>query len=86
MRRTARASINHDALVHNFNRVKQLAPHSRIMAVVKADAYGHGMVQVAKTLQQADGFAVACIKEALALREAEIQQPVSVFQIGRAHV
>ena len=80
MRRTARASINHDALVHNFNRVKQLAPDSRVMAVIKADAYGHGMVQVAKTLQQADGFAVACIKEALALREAEIQQPVSVFQ------
>ena len=80
MRRTARASINHDALVHNFNRVKQLAPHSRIMAVVKADAYGHGMVQAAKTLRQADGFAVACIKEAIALREAEIQQPISVFQ------
>ena len=80
MRRTARASINHDALVHNFNRVKQLAPNSRIMAVIKADAYGHGMIQAAKTLQQADGFAVACIKEAIALREAEIQQPISVFQ------
>ena len=80
MRRTARASINHDALVHNFNRVKQLAPNSRVMAVIKADAYGHGMIQAAKTLQQADGFAVACIKEAIALREAEIQQPISVFQ------
>ncbi|MCW8855293.1 MAG: alanine racemase [Gammaproteobacteria bacterium] len=80
MRRTARASINHDALIHNFNRVKQLAPDSRIMAVIKADAYGHGMIQAAKALQQADGFAVACIKEAVALREAEIQQPVTVFQ------
>lgn len=80
MRRTARAIINHDALVHNFNRVKQLAPKSRAMAVIKADAYGHGMVQTAKTLQQADGFAVACLKEALLLREAEVQQPITVFQ------
>lgn len=80
MRRTARAIINHDALVHNFNRVKQLAPDSRVMAVIKADAYGHGMIQSAKTLHQADGFAVACIREALALREAEVQQPITVFQ------
>ena len=80
MRRTARASINHDALIHNFNRVKQLAPDSRIMAVIKADAYGHGMIQAARALHQADGFAVACIKEAVALREAGILQPISVFQ------
>ncbi|MDH5766704.1 MAG: alanine racemase [Gammaproteobacteria bacterium] len=80
MRRTARAILHPDALVHNFNRVKQLAPQSRIMAVIKADAYGHGMIQTAKTLHMADGFAVACIKEALALREAEVQQPITVFQ------
>ena len=57
MRRRARAIINLDALQHNFQRVRQLAPTSQVMAVIKANAYGHGMVPVAQALPEADGFA-----------------------------
>ena len=80
MRRSAEALIDFDALKHNFQRVKQRAPDSKVMAVIKADAYGHGMLQCAKALQHADGFAVANIVEAIALREAGIQQSITVFQ------
>ncbi|MDQ1363438.1 MAG: alanine racemase [Pseudomonadota bacterium] len=80
MIRQAQASIDYPALAHNFQRVRQLAPHSRIMAVIKADAYGHGMVGVAKHLPQADAFAVACLAEATALRQAGITQPITVLQ------
>ena len=82
MRRNARAIIDFEALIHNYQLVKQLAPGSKVMAVIKADAYGHGMVKVAKALSKAgvDGFAVACLDEAVALREAGIQQVITVFQ------
>ena len=80
MIRQAQASINYSALGHNFQRVRQLAPNSRIMAVIKADAYGHGMLGVAKHLPQADAFAVACLSEAVALRQAGITQPITVLQ------
>jgi alanine racemase len=80
MRRSAEALINFDALKHNFQRVKHFAPDSKIMAVIKADAYGHGMLQCANALDQADGFAVAYISEAIELRNAGIQQPITVFQ------
>lgn len=82
MRRNARAIIDLEALSHNYQRVRQLAPQSKVMAVIKADAYGHGMVQVAKSLSKAgvDGFAVACLTEAMALREAGIEESITVFQ------
>lgn len=80
MIRQARASIDYSALGHNFQRVRQLAPNSRIMAVIKADAYGHGMLGVARHLPQADAFAVASLPEALALRDAGITQPITVLQ------
>jgi len=80
MRRSAEALIDFNALKHNFQRVKQFAPNSKVMAVIKADAYGHGMLQCAKALHDADGFAVAAISEAIALRESGIQQPITVFQ------
>ena len=80
MRRAARAQIDLQALKYNFQRVKQLAPHSQRMAVIKSDAYGHGMLQCAQALSDADAFAVAHIDEAIALREAGIIQPITVFQ------
>lgn len=80
MNRQARAVIDFAALQHNFQRVKQLAPSSRIMAVIKADAYGHGMLQVAQALHQADAFAVAQLAEARTLRDAGIDKPLLVFQ------
>ncbi len=58
------------ALKHNLSRVREFAPGCRVLAVIKANAYGHGLLTVAEALAAADGFAVARIEEALALREA----------------
>ena len=73
-------TIDHAALRHNLDRVRHAAPHSAIWAVIKADAYGHGMERVAATLHSADGFAVARLDEALCLRAVGITKPVLVLE------
>lgn len=73
--------IDLDAIRHNAALARQCQPHSRLFAVVKADAYGHGAVAVARALVGiADGFAVVSIGEALQLREAGIVAPVLVMR------
>lgn len=66
--RPAKAYINLAALRHNLQIAKKLAPDSKILAVIKANGYGHGISRVAQQLSAADGFGVACIDEALHLR------------------
>lgn len=68
MSRQAEALIHTDALRHNLARVRESAPNSQVYAALKADGYGHGAVQVAQALDQADGFALASLEEALQLR------------------
>jgi len=68
------------ALRHNFQQVRQLAPRSKILAMVKANAYGHGIVEVAKALHEADGLGVACLEEALILRTAGIKQTIVLME------
>ena len=63
-----RAVIDTAALRHNLNRVREIAPGSRVLAVLKANAYGHGMLAAAAALGGADGFAVARLPEAVMLR------------------
>ena len=65
MSRPARVVISLSALRHNFSRIRTLATDSKIMAIVKADAYGHGIARIAKSLEHADAFGVACLEEAL---------------------
>ena len=78
--RPARALIDLAALRHNYQLARELSG-ARALAVVKADAYGHGAVRCAQALQaQADGFAVACIEEALQLREAGIAAPILLLE------
>jgi len=79
-KRSATISINFSALQHNFQQVKKLATGSKIMPVIKANAYGHGLLQAADCLTDADGFAVAQLDEAIALREHGIEKPITVFQ------
>ncbi len=79
MNRHPRAVIDLEALRHNFRYLKQTAGDNRLIAVLKADAYGHGAVEVARTLEQADAFAVAAVGEAIALREAGIRQKILVL-------
>jgi alanine racemase len=80
--RPTRAEIRLGALRRNFARARELAgPGVAVMAVVKAEAYGHGMIRVARELlaEGADCLGVALIEEAIALREAGIGAPVLVF-------
>ena len=72
----ARALIRLGALNHNLNVIKQRAPGASIMAVVKANAYGHGLTVVAGALHSADSLAVARLPEAFSLREAGISSPL----------
>ncbi|MEE8059753.1 MAG: alanine racemase [Pseudomonadales bacterium] len=76
MPHTTKAIINLAAIRHNLSIVKQLAPHSKVMAVIKADAYGHGLIEIAQTLADAEGLAVARLEEALLLRGENIEQRI----------
>lgn len=70
------ARISLAAVQHNLRRAKQLAPHAKVMAVVKANAYGHGDLTVAAALKnEADMFAVARFEEAQKLRAGGISHP-----------
>ena len=80
MTRPLRAGIKLSALRHNLNRVRMAAPTSRVMAVVKANGYGHGLERVAAALGDADGFGVACLEEAVRLRDAGVRQPVTLLE------
>lgn len=78
--RPARALIDLQALRHNYRLARRLGG-GRALAVVKADAYGHGAVTCARALAgEADGFAVAAIEEAVELREAGIEQPILLLE------
>lgn len=74
------AHIDLSALEHNLQRVRQAAPGSRVMAMLKANAYGHGMLMVANTLAEADSFGVARVGEGVQLREAGITKPIVVLE------
>ena len=72
----ARALIRLGALRHNLEVLRSVAPGARVMAVIKANAYGHGLVPVARHLETADSLAVARLPEAQLLRESGIDKPV----------
>ncbi len=58
-------TIKPAAITHNLNQVKKLAPNSKVLAMVKSNAYGHGVAAVLPALHQADGIGVATLTEAL---------------------
>ncbi|WP_205289405.1 alanine racemase [Lysobacter sp. TY2-98] len=76
MARPTSATIHVDALRHNLGQIRARAPNSRVMAVVKADGYGHGLERVARALAGADAFGVAALSDAERLRAAGISQPI----------
>lgn len=79
--KAATAVIHRRALRHNLQRVREIASHSRIIAVVKANAYGHGLLETAHTVKDlADSFGVARISEAIALRENGISNPILLLE------
>lgn len=78
--RPAWAAINLAALRHNLNEVRKQAGQARVLAILKANAYGHGLVRIAQALDGADAFGVARIDEALALRKAGIVKPIVLLE------
>ena len=79
MSRTALATIHLGALRRNLARVRELAGNAKVMAVVKADGYGHGLERVARALADADAFGVAALGDGLRLRAAGIAKRVVVL-------
>ena len=75
-----RAVVDAAALRHNLRQARRVAPDSRVMAVIKANAYGHGLVPAAKALAEADGFAVARLGEGLALRAAGLTNRILLLE------
>ena len=81
MSRPAKIIIDLAAIQANCRLAHTLAPHSKTVAVVKADAYGHGAVEVTKALEtQVDMFTVSCLEEALVLRENGLKKPILLLE------
>ena len=76
----ALACIHTDALRHNLEQVKVFAPDAKVLAVVKADAYGHNLDIIAGTLLEADAYAVGTIEEAEQLSAINISLPIVILQ------
>lgn len=80
MTRPLRAEISLSALRHNYALAKTAAPRSKIFAVIKANAYGHGFKRVAAALHDADGFATLELDAAVQLRDAKIESPILLLE------
>ena len=80
MPRPIRATISSAAFAHNLAIARQHAGGAKIWAVVKANAYGHGLLRSAKALRDADGFALLDFDDALRLREAGNEKPILMLE------
>lgn len=81
MSRPARALLDAGALKHNLQQVRLHAKRARVMAIVKANGYGHGLAWVAWTLgESADAFGVSSIEEGMQLREAGVTRPICLLE------
>lgn len=76
----AYAVFNSDAVQHNLSKVRSCAPNAKIMAVIKANGYGHGLLRIAAALQQVDAFAVARVDEGIQLRKAGFNNRIAVLE------
>jgi alanine racemase len=81
MSRPTSITVDLAAIRANLRTVKQLAPESNILAVVKANAYGHGAVPVAKSIEAyVDKLTVSCVEEATELRQEGISKPIVLLE------
>jgi alanine racemase len=80
MPRPIRAAISASALTHNFMVAKAYASGAKVWAVLKANAYGHGIERTARALEAADGFAVLDFQEAARLRLAGVVEPILMLE------
>ena len=80
MIRLLRALIDSAALRHNLGTIRAYAPGAKVMAVVKANAYGHGLLSTAAALADADALAVARLEEGIALRSTGVRTPIVLLE------
>lgn len=80
MPRPISVTLSLSALSQNLQLIRALAPHSKIWSVVKANAYGHGIGRVWKSLSTTDGFALLDFNEAILLRESDWQGPILLLE------
>lgn len=80
MPRPIQARIDLDALKNNLRVARRAAPAARVMAVIKANGYGHGLMRVADALADADGFALLDLQDAIRLREAGFRQKILLLE------
>ncbi|AZN35187.1 alanine racemase [Iodobacter ciconiae] len=80
MTRPIRAVIHTDALAANYAHIKACAPGSKVFAVVKANAYGHGLANMVTALPHADAFAILEMPSALSLRALGVKQPILLLE------
>ncbi|MDI1293628.1 MAG: alanine racemase [Methylobacter sp.] len=76
----AYAELNLHALQHNLDKVHNCAPGAKVMAVIKANGYGHGLIRIANALKNADAFAVARVDEGIRLRKAGFSHRIAVLE------
>jgi alanine racemase len=74
------ATIHAAALKHNLAEVRRHAPASKVLAVIKANAYGHGLLRAAAALSAADGYGLLELEDAVRLREAGVRQPIVLLE------
>lgn len=80
MPRPLLAHIDQAALIHNLSAIRRYAPHAHIMAVMKANAYGHGLIHSAHALRSANGFALLELEAAIGLRDAGYTLPILLLE------
>lgn len=78
--RALKATFNTKAFSSNLSKVRSIAPQSKIMAVLKANAYGHGLIEAARALSSAEGFSVLSVSEAIELREYGFDQHILLLE------
>ncbi len=78
--RALKATFNTKALSNNLKKVRELAPKSKVMAVLKANAYGHGLIEAAQSISSAEGFSVLSVSEAIELREYGFDQYILLLE------
>lgn len=76
MSRDVIATIDYDSLRHNYAFLRAYCPSQSLLAMIKANAYGHGMINIACALPGMDGFGVACVEEAIQLRQSGVMNQI----------
>ena len=80
MSRPTQITIDIAALRHNLEHIRNIAPNTSVLAMVKSNAYGHGLARIALALPEADAFGVACLEEGTQLRNAGVKNPIVLME------